>query len=176
MCGKILMREAFDEHVEKLRAFAVVHGYRYLWFELRDHFASSVRRHGEGAADGDHGNIDLTECLDLFRSEFMGEVAEVGDADRTEIENKGGALKRVAELLLIDRHAVDQDVADRSAHLVPFGAVVDKAAENQWLAFGDFDVIMIGVLAADGNDMRRYVRCGVHARGDRIGDYFGAFR
>ena len=124
-----------------------------LWFQLPQNFASSVGRHRKRAADGNHGDVNLTESFDLFGRQRMAQVAEVGDTNHTEIENEGGAFKRGAERLLVNRDVINKNVSDGSADLIPFGAVTAKAAQNDRVAFGELHVIVIGMLSADGNDM-----------------------
>src|SRR5439155_22378317 len=68
-----------------------------------------------------------------------------------EIENEGGALEGVAELLLINRNGVDQEVADRGADFVPPCAVVGQAAQNDRIAPGELDGVMVGMFSADGD-------------------------
>ena len=59
-----------------------MHGNGDLGFQLPQNLPRRVRRHGEGAADRDHGNIHLAKCLDLIFRQFMAQVAEMGDAER----------------------------------------------------------------------------------------------
>ena len=110
-------------------------------------------------------NALICSSVSLWRK-----IAEVGDAERAEIENKSRALERVAELLLVNRHAVNQNVAHCRADLVPFRAVVAQSAQDDRLALGDFDVVVIGMFASDGDRVRRDVRRRIKARRDRIGD------
>ena len=145
-----------------------------LWFQLPQNFAGGVGRHRKRAADGNHGDVNFTESFDLLGRQRMAQVAEVRDTNHTEIENEGGALKRGAERLLVNRDVVNENVSDGSADLIPFGAVAAKPAQNDRVAFGELHVIVIGMLSADGNDVGCDHGCGVHARRDRIGDDLGS--
>ena len=101
-----------------------MHRDRDLRFQLLQDLARCVRRHGERSADGDHRNIDLAECFNLFLGEFVAQVAEVRDAKGAEVENKGRAFQGVAELLLIDGDALNQDIADGGADFIRLRAVI----------------------------------------------------
>ena len=100
----------------------------------------------------------------------------MSNTDGTEVEDKCGALKSVAELLLVDGDGVDQNIAHRRADLVPFRAVVAESSQDDWFAFRQFHVIVIGMFSADGDGVRRDFGCWVKAGRNRVGDNFCALR
>ena len=81
-----------------------MHGDGNLRLKLLQDFARGIRRHGEGAADGNHRDIDFAECLDLLGGQFVAQIAQVSDTNRPQIKYKGRTFERSAELLLVDRN------------------------------------------------------------------------
>ena len=100
----------------------------------------------------------------------------MSDADGAQVEDEGGAFECVAELLLVDRYRVNQDVLDRGADLVPLGAVIPQAAQNHRSVFGDLDEIVVRMFAANGDSMGRNVGRWIEAGRHRVGNYLGSFR
>ena len=68
---EIFVRIAFDEHVQEVSAFPVVHWDSDLRFQLLQNLPRGVRRHGKRAADRNHRDIYLAEGFDLFFGELV---------------------------------------------------------------------------------------------------------
>src|SRR5829696_4698080 len=99
----------------------------------------------------------------------------MSNAKCAEIEHEGSSFKSVAELLLINRDCVNQNIAHRGADLVPFGAIVSQATQDDRVSFGNLYIVMIWMFSPDCDRVRVDVRTGVHAGSDWIGDNFGPF-
>jgi len=73
--AEVFVGIVLHEHIEQIGAFPIVHRDRDFRFELLQHFARGVGRHGEGAANWDHGNVHLAEGFDLFVGQLVAQIA-----------------------------------------------------------------------------------------------------
>src|ERR1043166_1953369 len=87
----------------------------------------------------------------------MAEIAQVGDANIVDSKDEDGiftSLKAVA-LIVVGRHVINRNVADRRVNFFPILAARCKAMENHRISGGHFDAVVRPVLMAGGDDVLR---------------------
>src|SRR5919112_6447594 len=100
----------------------------------------------------------------------------MSNAKSAEVKNKGSPFEGVTELLLVNRHCIDQNVPHGRADLIPFGAIISQATQNDRTSFGNLYVVMIGMFSADCDRVRADVGGRVYTGSDRVRDNLGSTR
>jgi len=142
-----------------------------LGFQLSEDLLRGGRIHGESPADRGERHVDFANLFDLVVRQRMGEVPQMDDAERSQIENEGGSFEGASiDAVLIDGNVVDENIPDIHADAVPIGAEVAEASQDDRTALHDLHKIMVEVLPADRYYVAQDRREGIPTRSERVGD------
>ena len=152
------------------RRCGIVHWNRDPGFELSNDFCRAFAIEGEESAHRNHHHIHLADLLDLIVTEFVPQVAEMRQAQAIHIENEDGILaaRRTLRIVVVRGHGGDAYAFDRLVNLCPI--VAGETAQNRRVACCERDVVVIGVLVADGDKVYAADRCErvTHRRRHRV--------
>ena len=106
---------------------------------------------------GNQQHVDGADRRQLVVVEHVAEVAEVRDADAADLEDEHRveAARRAALAVVVDADGPDRHVLQLLVDARPALLVGGQPADDARLVAGDEgDVVVVGVLVADGDDVR----------------------